>query len=205
MKILNIIKRKKKNPQIKINEKVRIAGHLFSVLDPMQMNNIRATRFMLEEYEREWGMTKNDLLAIDDFLLSETKFPEKAANLGELNAALADKLKRIYAIVAQRQAVLKEDYQYKPFLQAASIIILLDDEPEDSIIQKYQAKKMELCQMHPEIEAFFLRVIRVFQLNITNSSDMSKISTWYPSIKLKHTENNLLKKINTNIYEIGEQ
>lgn len=198
MKIREIFKRKK---VAEIVEQNIIAGHKFTVLDPVKMTNVRKAKFFLESYERDLGMTKDDLLKFDDFILSQTKFPTDIGSLNELNADLVERMKKIYAVIQQRQAVIAQDYQYKPFLKAASIIILIDDEDENEISNKYQGQKMQLCKENDDVEAFFLRVIMTFQLNIVSSSTTSKTSSLLSLKDQKTTETSLYNTINTTIYD----
>lgn len=193
----------RKNKPVTFIEKIRISDHLFQVLDPVKMSNIRKTKFMLDSYTRDWGMTKEDIFDFDSLILRESSFPTEANSISELNSQLSEKLKRIYTLVATRQAVIKEDYQYKPFIKAACTIILIDDEKENKIEKKYIDLKLQLCKENPEIEAFFLRAIMTFQLSIINSPDISKVSDWLPSAQLKVMESSLYKEINTTIYQIG--
>lgn len=185
-------------------EVVKINGYTFRVLDPVKMSNSRRVRFFWEDYAREWGMTKEDILSYIQFIMKETSFPNHAGNLSELNAELADKLKHCYALLSTLDSVIREDFQYKPFLKAACLIILVDDEDEKTIDPNYQKLKLQLCKNDQEIEGFFLTTIRTFQTNIENSQDMSKVSDWYPSENLKVMENSIYKRINTTIYKIGE-
>ncbi len=185
-------------------ELFKCAGHTFKVLQPTTMSNVRQVKFFYEEYVREWGMTKQDLLDFAGVILKETEAPA-SRSIHDLNADLTNKLARIKTLVSIQSAMIKEDYQYKPFLSAACVIILLDDEDENVLDQEYQTKKLKLCQDYPEIECFFLRIIRAFQLSTVGSSDMSKIWEWCPSKEQKVMENTILKEIHTTIYEIGIQ
>jgi hypothetical protein len=147
-------------------------------------------------------MTKKDLLDFMGVVLKETEAPA-SKSIPELNSDLTNKLARIKTLVSLQTSMINEDFQYKPFLKAACVIILMDDENENELDQSIFAEKLKLCRDYPEIEAFFLRTIRTFQLSITGSQDMSKIWEWLPSDKLKAIENTVLKEINTTIYEIG--
>lgn len=198
MNLKNIFKKKLISAPV---DKTTIAGHTFMVLDPVKMSNVRKAKFFLESYERDLGMTKDDLMKFDDFILSQTKFPTDIGSLNELNADLVERMKKIYAVIQQRQAVIAQDYQYKPFLKAASIIILIDDEKENEITSKYQSLKMQLCKEHDEVEAFFLRVIMTFQLSIINSSTTSKTSNLLSLKEQKTIETSLFNTINTTIYD----
>jgi hypothetical protein len=120
-----------------------------------------------------------------------------------MNADLLNKLARVKTLVTLRSAMISEDFQYKPFLKAACIIILVEDENEHVLHEQTQNFKLKLCRDNPEIEAFFLRTIRTFQLSITGSSDMHKIWDWLPSKEQAATENLILKEIGTTIYETG--
>jgi len=198
MNLKNIFKKKPISAPV---EETTLAGHLFTVLDPVKMSNVRKAKFFLESYERDLGMTKDDLMKFDDFILSQTKFPTDIGSLNELNADLVERMKKIYAVIQQRQAVIAQDYQYKPFLKAATIIILIDDEKENEITSKYQSLKMQLCKEHDEVEAFFLRVIMTFQLSIINSSTTSKTSNLLSLKEQKTIETSLFNTINTTIYD----
>ena len=190
----------KPNPQT--TELFKCAGHTFRVLKPTTMSNVRKVKFFYEEYSREWGMTKTDLLDFAGVILKETEAPA-SRSIHDLNADLTNKLARIKTLVSIQSAMIKEDFQYKPFLNAACVIILIDDEDEHVLSQDYQVQKLKLCRDYPEVEAFFLRTIRVFQLNITDSQATSKIWEWLPSEQIKVMENMVLKEINSTIYENG--
>jgi hypothetical protein len=185
-----------------ITEYVEIDGNRFSVIDPTKLPNIRRIPFFLEAYKREWGIDKNDLLAFLEFMKRETQFPE-VSSLEKMNALLAEKLKHNYSLLSVIESILREDYQYKPYLKAASFLILLDGEDPNKIDPVYTKRKMDLCQSNQDIEAFFLTTIFCFQASTKSLSDMSRVSSWYPSKNLKLMENSMYKKIGTTIYGIG--
>jgi hypothetical protein len=197
---LKAIFRKKSEPEI--IEIFRAGGHTFKVLSPAKMSKVRQTRFFFEEYSREWGMTKEDILDFDGVILAETEAPV-SRSLHDLNADLLNKLARIKTMVSLRSAMIKEDHQYKPFLKSAAVIILMDDEDEFVLSPEIEIQKMKLCRDYPEIEAFFLRVIRIFQLGTKDSQDILKIWEWLPSTEIKVMENIVLKEINSTIYGNG--
>lgn len=198
-KIKSLFKTKAKQQTIEL---FKIAGHEFRVLDPKTMSNVRKTRFFFEEYSREWGMTKQDILDFDGIILKETQAPA-SKTIHDQNAELLNKLARINTLISIRSAMIQEDYQYKPFLRSACAIVLMDDESENDISNEVEAEKLKLCSQYPELEAFFLRVCRTFQLSTTDSQDISKIWEWYPSTQQKVMENKVLKEINTTIYQSG--
>lgn len=197
--MLNIFRRKPKTDA----EVVRMAGHTFRVLNPVQMSNVRKVRLFYEDYAREWGMTKGDILEFDKQLLKETEFPE-ASTVDALNAKLMDKLKRIYTLVSLRSAMITEDYQYKPLLKAAATIILIDDEDENKPEDKWMTLKMKLCRDNSEVEGFFLHVGMTFQLSMRSSANTSEAWDWLDNQSAKNMEKNLLKTIGTSIYSIGD-
>lgn len=184
-----------RTPKPVTTESVNIAGHKFRVLDPLKMPKIRQAALYLGEYERDWGMTKSDLLAYDDVIARETTYPKDWVNKDTLIYELTEKLKRIYNLVDARRLLIQEDFQYKPFLKAACHIVLIDDENPEKIDGELYSKKMALCEAHEEIEVFFLRVIRTFQSSTMGSSDISETLTFLPAKHLKPTERNVLKKI----------
>lgn len=197
--MLNIFKRKAKSD----TEVVRMAGHAFRVLNPVQMSNVRKVRLFYEDYAREWGMTKADILEFDKQVLKETEFPE-AGTVDSLNAKLTDKLKRIYTLVSLRSAMISEDYQYKPMLKAAATIILIDDEDENKPEDKWLTLKMQLCRDNSEVEGFFLQVGMTFQLSMRNSANTSEAWEWLDNPQKKNMEKNLLGQLKTSIYSIGD-
>ena len=191
-------------PKPTTTELFQCAGHTFKVLQPTTMSNVRKVKFFYEEYAREWGMTKQDLLDFAGVILKETEAPA-SRSIHDLNADLTNKLARIKTLVSIQSAMISEDFQYKPFLNAACVIVLIDDEDENVLSQEYQTQKLKLCREYPEIEAFFLRTIRTFQLSITDSQDMSKIWEWLPSKEIRNMENMVLKEIHSTVYETGIQ
>jgi len=186
-------------PKAPVTEYTTIAGHKFRVLDPLKMPKIRQAALYIGEYERDWGMTKADLLAYDDVIARETEFPNDWVNKDSLIHDLTEKLKIIYNLVDARRLLIQEDFQYKPFLKAACHIILLDDEKPEKIDGEIYSKKLALCEAHEEIEVFFLRVIRTFQNATTGLSDTSETLTFLPAKHLKPTERTVLGKINQTI------
>ena len=193
----------RKNKEI-TKEVIRMAGHTWTVIDPVKMSNTRKVKLFWEDYDRDWGFTKNDHLTYDEMVIDLCKSPKVAANLSEFNAELIDKLANIKTVMEQKVAVVKQDYQYKPMLKAACVIVLMDDEDETKIDADIFNQKLKLCQDNPELEAFFLRSMRALKDSMQGSFDISKVSTWLPSEQLKVMEKNCLKRINTTIYEIGD-
>lgn len=181
-----------------------IGGHRFVVLDPITMPKIRQAAIFIGEYERDWGMTKNDLLAYDDVMVKETEFPTDWAGKDDLIAQLTDKLKRLYQLADTRRLLIQEDFQYKPFLKAACHMILMDDEPADKIDNTYMQQKLALCQSNEDVQLFFLRVIRAFVQNTLPSFDITKMWEYYPPQHLLPTEKRVLKEIQQTIYSDGD-
>lgn len=180
-----------------ITEYINIQGYNFRVMDPAKMPNVRRAKFFMEEYKRDWGIDKSDLRAYFKAIMKETDINSTAPT------DLINKMKSIHSLVATIDSVVAEDYQYKPYLLSACIIILIDGEDPNKIDPKIIAKKMKLCESIPEIEAFFLTTIRVSMSNMQGSFDMSKISNWLPSKTVKSMESILYKKINSTIYDVG--
>lgn len=180
-----------------------IAGHTFKVLDPFTMPVIRQAAYQLTEYERGWGMEKQDLLAYIDILIKETDAPTSFMSDGDLSAQLTNKMKRIYNLLDAQRLLIQEDYQYKPFLKAACHLILLDDENPEKIDQNIYQKKLLLCSQSEDIEGFFLRIIRTFQQGTVMLSDTLEKSEFLPKDHMKLTEKRVLQKIASTIYKSG--
>lgn len=195
--MLHLLKKLFKKEKAPITESIEINGYRFKVLEPTKMPNIRRVRLFLEEYQRDWGISKDDLLSFLKFAIIESKINDTSPN------ALAAKIQNIYSVLTTLEAVIKEDYQYKPYLKAASIMILLENEDPNKLDAKIIKQKLQLCESDPEIEAFFLTTIRAFQLSIQKQLDMSVLTSWLPSKNLKHMESHLYKWINSTIYETG--
>lgn len=179
---------------------IEIAGHKFTVLNPLKMPKTRQAAIYLGEYEREWGMTKKDLLAYDDLLAEKASFPENWKDDKDLVHQLSEKIKLLYNLIDTRRLLVQEDFQYKPFLKAAGHMILLDDENPDKIDNAYYSKKMKLCQESDEVLIFFLTTIRTFQQSMLSSFDISKLSAFYPPDHLSITEKKVLGAIQSTIF-----
>jgi hypothetical protein len=180
-----------------------VAGHTFRVLDPMTMPKVRQAALFVGEYEREWGMSKTDLLAYDDILIKETAFPTVWANKDELIAELTDKVKRLYNLIDTRRVLIQEDFQYKPFLKAACHIILCEGEDAAKVEREFYDRKLELCEHSEDIMLFFLNVIMLFQKNIVISLDTLATSKFLPPMHILPTEKRVLREINTTPYLHG--
>ncbi len=188
-RILSLFKKKPLVTDLKT-----VAGYNFRVLDPGKMPNVRRIRFFMEEYARDWGLTKEDLLAYIQYCIKNT----------DLNRVdHSNMVKENYALLTTLESIIKSDYQYKPFLKAACLIILLPNEDLNKVENSFIQEKLRLCQQHPEIEAFFLSTIRLLQLNIQKQSDLLKESDWQPSMNQKRMESSFYQKINSTIYETG--
>lgn len=195
---------KKKNKAAEVIEIVNIDGHNFKVLDPVKMPTLRRTRFFTQEYKNDWGLSKEELKAFLQFVINDSKIPT-AATIGELNAELLEQNKRLFTIISTLESILNEDYQFKPLLRSASIIILLEDEDPNIVDQKIINEKLRLCQQSSKIEAFFLTTIMTFITSLQSTQDMSKPSDWLKGAKAqKNMESSLYSMINSTIYETGK-
>ena len=187
-KIKNLFKSKE------VKEYINISGHEFTVLEPTKLPILRDTAFNLESYSRDWGIDKPDIrLYLKEILLE--------ANVNSVDSAsLVNRIKNISNLVSVLDTAIAEDYQYKPYLKAACMIILIKGEDPNKLDAKFISQKLKLCQDYPEIEAFFLRTIKTLQLSMVKSFDMSKITNWYPSKNLKIMESTIYKRIGKTIY-----
>jgi hypothetical protein len=201
--MLNKIKSWFKKPKAEVVEMAVIAGHTFQVLDPIKMPKIRQASIFLAEYERDWGMTKEDLLNYDDLLCKITEFPKGWASEQDLVSQITEKLKKLYNLIDTRRLLIQEDFQYKPFLKAACNMIIIDDEDVNKIDPVYIQKKLSLCESNEEVMLFFLRIIRAFQQSTVTIFDISKMWEFYPEKHLILTEKKVLKVIHTNIFSHG--
>lgn len=163
----------KKKPIYKKGETI-IHGHRFTVLDPFTMPKVRQAAYHLNEYEKGWGITKQNLINTFEALKKETAFPNSYGGQDDLVAKLTDKLKDMSGICEMLLLVIQQDYQYDPFIKSACNVILLDDEKADVIDPEYTKKKLQLCQKHEEIMVFFL---------ITERHSMQNIETIYDILK----------------------
>jgi hypothetical protein len=195
-KILQYFAKKKE----KVNEYFTFAGHSFKVLDPVSMPNIRQTAIFVSDYEREWGMNKADFLTYDKIMLSRSEFPSNWIDDQDLVYQLETKLREVTNLIETRMFLIQEDFQYKPMLKNACHIILIDDEKADVIDNATYSKKLELCQKHPEIELFFLRISMNFMLTLNGTANTSEMWEFYPSKAVKLTESKVYKEINLTIY-----
>lgn len=199
---MNILKLFKKKAKYETGH-TTIAGHRFTVLDPMTMPKIRQAAIFMGEYEKDWGMTKADILAYDDVLIKQTDFPKAWNTKDDLIAQLTDKLKGLYELLHTRRILIQEDFQYKPFLKVAAHAILLDDEKSEEIDKDTYQKKLELCNVNEEVLAFFLRVSAALASNTPMSLDTLLTLELSTPEHILNTEKQVLSKIHSNPYEIG--
>lgn len=155
---------KKKRPYVK--GKTRIMGHDFTVLDPITMPKVRQAAYHLGEYEKGWGITKENLVLAMAELRKETDYPSSWVSNDDLISQLSDKLSDMKSIIDMMSLVIQQDYQYDPIIKSACNIILLDDENPEVIDPAIQQEKLALCAKHDEIMVFFLIVERNSNLTI---------------------------------------
>lgn len=146
-----------------------ILGHKFTILDPMMMPKVRQAAYHLNEYEKGWGITKENLILTFEELKRQTSFPSSWHGNDDLVSQLTDQNKEMSAIIDMLLLVIKQDYQYDPFIKSACNIILLDDEKPDVIDPEIQKRKLELCAKHQDIMVFFLVMERNSQKTIIDT------------------------------------
>lgn len=166
--MMSIFKRKK----IYEREKVNMYGHTFTILDPFTMPKVRQAAYHLGEYEKGWGITKENLVQTFEALKSDTSFPKSYSGQDDLVSQLTNNLQSIQGIIDMVLLVIKQDYQYDPFIKSACNIILIDDEKADAIEPEYQKMKLQLCNQYQDIMVFFLITERNSMKNIEILSDM---------------------------------
>lgn len=182
-------------------------GYKFKVFTPSTIPMSRFAQLRLNTHIRDWGMTENDLFQFDEVIKDLTVFPQEWKTKDELISKLTENVKNIAELANLRQAMVKEDYQFKPYLQAASLVIKLSDEPDkigsDYYTSDYHLRKMKLCKDYPEIEGFFLTISTDFISKIGGSTTTHKQSVWFRSQREKNMEKTLLQKIGMSIYGNG--
>ena len=152
------------------------AGHKFRLINPFSNDFVLSKRnqYFTVQHELEWGIMKED---IQKFLATSVNICERKDafdDLSEQIAVLENKLADVKTMMTQLFLIIKEDYQFKPFLRSAAVIVLMDDEkPEDDYMLTLD-KKMDLCAKHPEIESFFLSAIVILHYRLRNREEISK-------------------------------
>lgn len=159
-----------------IQTEFQFAGHTFKVINPFSNKFLLTTRnrYFTDMYEIEMGFLKEDLLAFMKAGIGVSEYPTEYSNDKELIKILSDKLADVKTLMTQVYLVGKEQYQYKPFLKSAAILIMMDEEkPSDDYMMTLD-KKMELCERYPEIEGFFLTVSNILIYRLRNKDDIIK-------------------------------
>lgn len=188
---------------VKKSHDFEFAGHKFTFIDPNDSSYLMLKRndFFLMEYEREWGLIKEDLIKLLTRSVNECEFSEDI----DVNLAKAlNKLQDVKTILTMMVFLIQQDYQYKPFLKSAAIVILIDDEkPEDDYMDTLNLK-LELCEKHSEIEGFFLGTIKILHDKLMRRTDTTKTSeSSIQNPQVKHTEKALLSMIRSSPYQNG--
>ncbi len=194
---------KRNKPQPTPSKYIEVAGFKFRVLDPVSMPMVRRAELFGATYEREWGITKADLLLFKSAMEKQCQF-SPAASMSVLNVDMANKFGTQTALLQQFEAVVTGDYQIKPFLKSACIVILMDGEDEYKIESNWTKKKLELCRDFPEVEAFFLDIIYVLSRTMESTPDSQKTLDLSVMAAKKRTESAFLSAIGSSLYEIGE-
>ena len=136
---------------------INFAGHKFTPLGPGSMTKARHMAIARGENTRGWGVEKKDLINIFDTIQASSNDPKK-----------------VFHYCENSKSLIAEDFQYYPFLQAASFMILMDDETNEKINTDYNSLKVDLCIKHPELAAFFLAIILSFTRNMKLSLSTSQ-------------------------------
>ena len=185
------------------NKWQEICGVKFRVLDPVSMPMVRRVELFGQTYEREWGITKRDLLLFTNTMEKMATF-NAVPTIDGLNSDMANKMANQRALLQSFQATINGDFQFKPYLKTACAVILIEGEDENKIDGEFMTKKLNLCRQYPEIEAFFLDFTFSFLAIMNGTISSSKPLDWYNLAARKRTESNFLSMIGSSLYEIGD-
>ena len=179
-----------------------ILGHKFTVLNPYKSDFLMTKRhdFFMMEYAREWGIEKFDLQKFLSMLVTNLEFSD--GETPNLNTCL-NKMGDAKTIATNLYYTIEGDYQYKPYLKSACIIILLGDEKPDDPYEKYLEEKLKLCELHSEIEGFFLANIKILEFSLKNRG--KSIPDWdyfLPKKGEANLEKSTLRMIQSSPYSV---
>lgn len=124
-----------------------------------------------------------------------------------IEAANQGKLAEVAGLAMYIDALLADDHLLRPLLKMASTFILLDlpesqGGPEDpyNLSPLHDAKKLQLCEAHPDIEFFFASRCVDFLKLINALSKDTKVEDYLRKDR-STLEESLLQKIGNGIYK----
>lgn len=203
---------KVKGERIEKTEVVHMLGHKFTVLNPLTLPKVRAIALHSTIFENDLNLTKVDLRLFLNVIKEKLEFPlyskkdninkESVEFLGNTMAKQARAIADAKELVNTLDLVVQNDYAMTPMIKSACHTILIDNEDPADISGAAYKKKLDLCRDHPEVEAFFLRIILSSMTNILNLSQDLK---YLESLKkgIKKTEEVAYSKIGKTLYETG--
>ena len=156
--LLYFLRKLKKETQPILSE-LEYAGHKLKLINPTNLSKARQLAIARGEYEREWGISKVDLLSFLHHISEQSENSKVTYHTSENLISL-----------------VQEDFQYMPFLRAACYMVLLDDENPKKIDHKANEKKISLCLESDDVMSFFLCNILAFTKNTDSSQIITEVS-----------------------------
>lgn len=128
----------------------KIGGHdLWTWKNPAEMPKIRQMAYMNALKDVELGIQRHDLVAFCDQLTGMTQNREKPQ---------AEKDIEMVQLIGYLKYLLEIPATSKPLLHVASVLVLIDDEPEASMEAKWAEMKWRLIENNDRAHGFFLQV-----------------------------------------------
>jgi hypothetical protein len=184
-------------------QEVELMGHNFTVLDPYDMPKSRQLAFHLLQHDVAWGLSKNDLTDFIRLMAKELNFPKEFETKEDLVSLQREQIEKVKSFLGDMEWLIQKDYQFKPYLKAGCLLILMDDEDPHIIDKKINLEKMKLCKESEDVEFFFISTIGNLLLSTTNSSptfqelDLSSLKAQ------KITERKIYQEKRSTIYSNG--
>lgn len=190
----------------KLEKDFIFAGHVFRVLDPKHMTVSRQRALYNSSHERDLGIMPDKYKEALKTVSESLKAPKQFTTIQDLNGKQADIMANARAVLEDLVFLHEQDHQYEPFVKAACVFILIDDEQQsDDPFGKYFDKKIELLKKHSEIEDFFLTIGVGYHRSTISSWDTSQLWEFYPTKAIKRIESRISKVIQSEIYSYGSQ
>ena len=173
-KIKSLFKKKTKTVKTQVFE---FAGHKFYTIQPEKMRMYRGTALAAEISVMNFGMSKDNALVYDQYLLDDNVAAITALTEGNKKKAV-EILQGQHSLVSSHKSLITLEQQRNVFVHLATYMILIDDEEPNVVDNDLNKLKKKLCSEHKDIEDFFLS-FTIPMLRVMNGSQDYTLSLEY--------------------------
>lgn len=187
--MLNKVKKffKKENTETPKTQVFEFAGHKFYTIPPEKMRMYRGVALSAEIEVMNFGMSKDNALVYDQYLLDDNVACLNALTEGNKKKAV-EILQGQHSLVSAHKSLITLEQQRNVFIHLATYMILIDDEEPNVIDADLNKLKKRLCSEHRDIEDFFLSYTIPMLRMMNGSEDYTLTSEYFNQEPVRKVE-----------------